>query len=368
MAAPVREIQGAVADAKGRWAGLNRRRASVRHLAEAWGLLNRSRGNQFAAAITYFSFLALFPLLLLAVSVLGFVLSSHPHALQSLLNHITAQVPGSFGTTLKTAIKDAIDARAGVGIVGLAGVLLTGLGWIANLRSAIDAIWQRPPRAQNFLKAKAFDLLVLAGLGVGVLVSVGLTVVGTSVTDQVVQWLDLGGVPGVHALVKVLGIAIALVGDVVIYGWLLVELPDVDVSRRVQLRGALLAAVAFEALKVLGSYTIAHTANSPTSGPFASVLAVLVWIQLVARSMLFACAWTSVLAADEARQAAAAVSHEVVRYEGARPAPSAPPVFDHDARTFGRGAIVGAAVAWVLTRSRLATRRDRRPTGWSQVQ
>ena len=139
----------------------------------AWALLGRNNGNQYAAAITYFSFLALFPLLLLAVAVTGFVLHAHPAAEQDLFAHITAKVPGSFGQTLKTALKTAIEQRTGVGLVGLFGVLLTGLGWIGNLRGAIDGVWGRAPAKQNFVMAKVSNLLVLAGLGVGILVSLG---------------------------------------------------------------------------------------------------------------------------------------------------------------------------------------------------
>jgi membrane protein len=359
MAAPVKQIEGAVAEAKGRWARLKKRFPAVRHLAEAWSLLNRSRGNQFAAAITYFSFLALFPLLLLGVAVLGFVLHSHPDLLRSLLNKITEQLPGQFGSTLKASVKSAIDARAGIGIVGLAGILLTGLGWIANLRSAIDAIWMRPPVQRNWFKGKVSDLLVLVGLGLGIVLSVGLTVVGTAVTDQVLTALGWDDLPGMTLAVKVLGVLLALAGDVVIYGWLMVRLPDVDVSKRIELRGALLAAVSFEVLKIVGSYTIAHTADSKTAGPFAGVLAVLVWIQLVARSLLFSCAWTAVLAAEEARERLGPVPQAIL-HEGARPQGGGAALFDQEARTFGRGAVVGAVVAWVLTRSRLTRDRSRR--------
>ena len=59
------------------------RRQSVRHLVAAWKRMSATNGNQYAAAITYFSFLALFPLLLLAVSIAGFVLHSHPAAQQT---------------------------------------------------------------------------------------------------------------------------------------------------------------------------------------------------------------------------------------------------------------------------------------------
>jgi membrane protein len=330
------------------WAALRERRPSTRHLAQAWSRMQEHNGNQFAAAITYFSFLALFPLLLLGIAVTGFVLHSHPAAQQSLFDHITEQVPGSFGKTLSTSIKAAIDARTSVGIVGLVGVLLTGLGWIGNLRAAIDAVWARKPDKRNFVVAKVMNLLVLAGLGVGIVISLGLTVVGTAFTDEILRALSLDHVAGIHYLVKVFGLLIAVVGDFVIFSWLLVRLPGADVPARVALKGALFAAVGFEVLKIAGTFTIAKTAGSPTAGPFAGLLAILIWIQLVARFMLFCAAWMAVLT-DE--QAAPAPVTEPIAVEMAHEREESEPMNAAalGVTLVGAGALVGAAAATVLT-------------------
>ncbi len=359
------ESAGAVAGAKqratGKWAALQRRYTWLRHVLSAWELLGRNNGNQYAAAITYFSFLALFPLLLLAVSVTGFVLHAHPAAQQDLFAHITDKAPGGFGDTLKSSLQTAIDKRAGVGVIGLAGVLLTGLGWIGNLREAIDGVWGRRPAKQNFVMSKVTNLLVLAGLGLGIVVSLALTVVGTSLTHQILVALSLDKLPGFTLLLKVLGIAVAVAGDMIIFWWLLVKLPQADVEKKVALKGALLAAVGFEILKIVGTYTIAKTAGSPTAGPFAGIIAVLIWIQLVARWMLFSCAW--IATANSARRAA----NRVLIIE--------PPAMADDARRgdaeqsavrpatvgatlVGAGAVAGAVATWAATRPRAGSRYD----------
>ena len=170
--------------------------AWLQHVIDAWNLLQRNHGNQYAGAITYFSFLALFPLLLLAVAVTGFVLRANPGAEASLFAHITAQVPGPFGQTLKDAITSAIDARTGLGVIGLVGVLLTGLGWISNLREAIDAVWGVARRKRNVVTEKLANLLVLGGLGLGAVASLAVTAVGTSLTDQILTAIGLDDVPG----------------------------------------------------------------------------------------------------------------------------------------------------------------------------
>ncbi|MEO6885722.1 MAG: YhjD/YihY/BrkB family envelope integrity protein [Jatrophihabitantaceae bacterium] len=340
-----------------RWAALKDRRPSVGHIVQAWGRMQANNGNQYAAAITYFSFLALFPLLLLGVAITGFVLSAHPVAQQSMFTHITANVPGTLGTTLSTSIKTAIKARTGVGLVGLAGVLLTGLGWIGNLRAAVEAMWGRLAVKRNFFVGKAMNLLVLAGLGGGLVASLGLTVAGTALTDQILRWLSLDEVWGAHALVQVLGLLLAIVGDVIIFNWLLVRLPGVDVPRRIGLRGAVFAAVGFEVLKVVGTYTIAKTAGSPTAGPFAGVVAVLIWIQLVARLMLFCAAWMAVLTHERAAAVAAPDEREPEQpVEQQNPAEPAMNPAALGVTLVGAGAVAGAAATWALTRSHQSPR------------
>ena len=320
----------------------------LRHVLDAWGLLNRNNGNQYAAAITYFSFLALFPLLLLAVSVTGFVLHSHPSMEQDFFNSLTRKVPGEFGNTLKTSLQTAIDRRAGVGVVGVLGVALAGGAWIGNLRAAVDGVWGRPPAKRNFVVARVINIGVLGGLGIGLLVSLALTAIGTSLTDQILSAVGLGDLPGAHAVLKVLGIAIAAAADSVMFWWVLVRLPQAAVPTRIAVKGAILASVGFEVLKIVGTFTIAHTAHSPTAGPFAGLLAVLIWIQLVARYMLFACAWMATLLADHngaerARASAEPPPAAVEQVDGPSPAAVG-------ATLVGAGAIAGAAATWALRR------------------
>lgn len=348
-------IKNAVA---GAWGRLKSRRPSVDHTARAWRRLQDTNGSQYAGAITYFSFLALFPLILLGVAIAGFVLHSHPDTLQELLDNVTSNVPGELGDTLKASIKTAIDARAGVGIVGLVGVALTGLGWIGNLRAAVEAVWQVRPQAPNFVIAKLKNLFVLAGLGLGLILSMALTAIGTSLTDQILSALSWNDLPGAHALVKVLGVLLAIGGDLIIFSWLLVRLPGVSVPPRVVFKGALLAAVGFEVLKIVGTYTIAHTANSPTAGPFAGVVAVLIWIQLVARFMLFCAAWMAVLTGERA-QLVPVTSVAVgpgVAGSGVDDVPPAVSPAAVGVALVGVGAVAGAAAAtWALARTHRPT-------------
>ena len=126
---------------------------------------------------------------------------------------------------------------------------------------------------------------------------------------------------------------------------------------RIAVKGALLASVGFEVLKIVGTYTIAHTANSPTAGPFAGIIAVLIWIQLVARFMLFACAWTATLTAEHVAATAGPVEPEeadpTTTGRGSAITPATVGV-----TLVGVGAVAGAAATLTATRGRWRPRRS----------
>ncbi len=343
-------------EAVGRWAALQKRYVWIRHVVDAYGLLTRNNGNQYAAAITYFSFLALFPLLLLAVSIVGFVLFNDPGLQRSLFAHVTDAIPGSFGQTLKESIQKSIDNRTSVGVVGLVGVLLSGLGWIGNLRQALDAVWGRKPPKKNFLMSRVSNLVVLLGLGAGIVVSLALTIVGTSLTKQIVSTVGLDSLPGSTIALKVVGIAVAAAADIVIFWWLLVKIPEAQVERAVAFKGALMASVGFEILKIVGTYTIAHASQSKTAGPFASILAVLIWIQLVSRFLLFCCAWIATVTAEgRTANSIPVIEPEAMTRQAAGEAPAVTPA-TVGATLVGAGAVAGALGFWAATRPKPAAK------------
>jgi membrane protein len=282
-----------------------RNRPGIAHILRGYAHYKDHRGDHLAAAITYFSFLALFPLILLGISVTGFVLSADRALRDRLTASIASNAGGALGDTLNQIVNTAISNRGGVGAIGLVGVLLAGLGWIGNLRAAIDAVWGVKSAKRSFVTAKLADALVLAGLGLAVVVSVALTAGGTAATGTVLRWIGAERVAGISVLARLIGLGVAVLGDFVVLGWLIVRLPHVEVSRRVTVRTALVAAVGFEVLKLVGTVYIARAAKSTTYGPLASVVGVLIWMDLVSRYLMYCVAWSATAdpATSEARAA-----------------------------------------------------------------
>jgi membrane protein len=269
------------------------RRPWLDHLIRAYQQYKGANGDHVAAAITYFSFLAIFPLVLLGASVAGFVLANNADLQRRLQEVISDNVPGSLGSTMSDAVRSVIEHRGSIGVIALLGVAYAGLGWVGNLRTGVQMVWACEVKKENFVKAKLEDLLVLVGLGLGIVLSLALTSGVTSAIHALLEALHIDGITGMGTLVGGLAIVLALVADTLLFMWLFTRLPRRPVRYRTVLRGAMVAAVGYEILKVVGTTYIANVTSNPTYGAFAGAVGLLVWIDLVSRFLLLAAAWTA---------------------------------------------------------------------------
>jgi membrane protein len=267
------------------------------HLARAGGRYNRMDGDLMAAGVTYFAFLSLFPVLLLAASVAGFVLAGDTLLRSELIRAIREAVPGETGNFLVTQVTDAIQTSGVTGVIGALLFVYAGLRTMDKLRIGVRRTWTGRPVEADFLKDNVRDVLSFVALAVVGLLSIALTGAATTATAWVLRAVDLDHVPGIFLLTTVVGIVLALLGDTAIFLWLLKVVTHTRVSVRSILPGALFGAVGFEMLKVLGSLYLTVISGSVTASTFGGAVGILVWINLVSRYALFTTAWTAFLPA-----------------------------------------------------------------------
>ena len=150
--------------------------AWVDHLVRAGERYTETHGTHYAAAITYFSVLALVPLLMVAFASVALVLLSNPALLAQLKAEIGKALPAGLAQTLSPVIDQAITSATTVGAIGLLFALVTGLGWMTNFRDALSVQWgqgRHPPT--SYLRRLGSDLASLIGLDLAIVVSFGLT-------------------------------------------------------------------------------------------------------------------------------------------------------------------------------------------------
>ena len=123
------------------------------------------RASNLAALIAYYAFFSLFPLLLVFVSVLGFVLQDDPSLQQDMLDSALARIP-VVGAQLRDDVEPLTGSTSAL-VIGLAGALWAGLGVTLALGRAFEEIWDVPRFEQRgALRARVRGLFVLAVLGV----------------------------------------------------------------------------------------------------------------------------------------------------------------------------------------------------------
>jgi len=256
---------------------------------------NKSKGDFYAAGITYFTIFALFPLLMVGFAAGGFVLASRPELLASIEANIKGAVSGDLGQQLIDLMDSAIASRTSVGIIGLATAAWAGLGWMANLREALSQMWghQRgePP---GFVRTKLSDLLALLSAFGAIVVTVALSALGNgSVMRTVIGWIGIPDFPALGMLLRVASIVVALAISWLLFTWIIARLPRESVSLRSAARAGLLAAVAFEIFKQVASIYLKSVLTGPAGATFGPVLGLMVFAYITARLILFATAWAA---------------------------------------------------------------------------
>jgi len=265
------------------------------HAMRAQERYQNSKGDFYAAGITYFTIFALFPLLMVGFAVGGFVLAGNPDLLAEIAAQIKSKVSGDLGDQLIGLMDSAIRSRTSVGIIGLATAASAGLGWMANLREALSQMWglmrQEPP---GFLRTKLSDLVAIVGFFVAIVVTIAMTAIGSSdLMRHVLEWLGLENVPGVDLGLRLASLLVSIVISWLLFVWVIARLPREKVTFRSAMRAALMAAVAFEIFKQVGSIYLRSVVTGPAGATFGPVLGLMVFAYITSRLILFATAWAA---------------------------------------------------------------------------
>lgn len=223
-------------------------------------------GGYLASAVTLAAFTSIFPLLLVAVAVVGFV---------SLNSNLPSEVIGRLGLTgeaadaVTSAIATARKSRRGALGFGTIGLLWSGLGMIAALQYAFDNVWQVKGRG---LKDKLGGIIWLLGSVVIFSVSFGLTA-----ALNILPWL------------APISIALGLAVNFALWLWTMRVLLNVEVPWRSLVPGAVLGAIGLEVLKLVGSIYVPRvvSASSALYGSIGVVFAILAWLFFFGRLTVY---------------------------------------------------------------------------------
>ncbi len=235
-----------------------------------WKKFGDDQAGNLAALVAYYAFASLFPLLLVAYTVLDLVSKASP----------------SVASRLESALKDypvigdlggQTLNRAGLALV--VGILLTlyaSLGVANAIQNAMNTAWTVPKyQRPGFPKNQLRSLGIIAIIGPGEIITIALSTIASGAGH-------LGGAGG-----KAAAIVISLLLNVGLF-WLAFRMAtSKDVRGRDLRLGAILAAIAWQILQLALSSGLVHLHSRSAYGTFGTVLAILTWVYLQAQITLY---------------------------------------------------------------------------------
>lgn len=265
----------------------------VLRVQERFGEVN---GTALANGIALQAFLSIFPLLIVAISVVGFIADDDVTFAADVIDSLG--LTGDAAENLDEAITNAKDSKGAAGVVGLAGLLYSGLAVVAAIQRSVDLSWQTMGKGlKDKLKA------------IGWLLGAVVIFIGSFALSVLINFLPAFFAP----LSIIAGVAV----NVALFLWTFSALGRLPIGWRARLPGAVLCAVGFEALKLIGSLYIPRlVANSSALyGSLGIVVAIIAWLAFFGRLLVYGSVVNVIRYED--RHGTITVPIQVPRVEGA---------------------------------------------------
>lgn len=278
------------------------RQPLVAHLLRAVERFGARLGNQFAAAITYFSLLAVVPIAMFGFAILGWTIEVlRPDLLGTITDAVAKQLQSASGAEkVVNAVVDTLKNWRGVGIVALLSVAYAGAGWVGNLRQAVNAMSGdrfRVVTPKGGLLGMALmvlrNLAVLLGLLVLGALTVVVSLVATGAKDVVLGWFGLRESVGASVMTTVVGLAVSFLAGWLLFMFLYWALLHPRPAPRAAARGAIFGSVGLAALQYLTGVLNGVFAGNKAAAIFGPAIVTILALNLFSTLAMLGAAWTA---------------------------------------------------------------------------
>jgi len=244
------------------------------------------RSSNAAALIAYYGFLTLFPALLLATTVLGFVLDNNPALRADIVDTAIAQIP-IIGREVLLETGGLSGSTLAI-VLGALGALWGATRAFVALQDALDNIWEVPLDDRH-------NLVIRRLHGIVGLLTIAAGQVATVILTSIASYAEIGLVSQSLVALSALVVNTAMIGTMFRY------LTAAQATWQMVRVGAVAAGIGFTLLQLAGTTIVARLLSGAQGvyGTFASVLAVTAWISLHAAIALFAAEVNTVLTEDQ---------------------------------------------------------------------
>ncbi|HEX4983843.1 MAG TPA: YihY/virulence factor BrkB family protein [Ilumatobacteraceae bacterium] len=253
---------------------VRRRSGAVDVAVETLDCFRRHQTGRNAAVLAYWGFLSVFPLLLAATTILGFVLEGNEGLRDDIVDSALGQIP-VVGSTIKANAGD-LEGNTWALVLGLTTALWASMKAFIGVQAAFDDVWEVDIDARSNAAVKRLRALI--GL-----VAIGLAQVATVVLS------GIAGASELAAISKVLIVAGALIVNVAVVATVFRFLTAASITWTMVWPGAVFSGVLFTALQLVGTIVVSRMIADAGEiyGTFASMLALMSWFSLHALISLY---------------------------------------------------------------------------------
>jgi membrane protein len=251
-----------------------------------------------AGALAFFTALALAPLLVLIIWVLGLIWGDASE-------QVAGQVQGTIGSqsaeVVRTLIRQGSQTSGGwlARIIGLVTLLVAATGVFAQLQYSLNRIWNVQPRpdegVRDWLRRRVVSLGMILAIAFVLLVSL---VVSAFISAVIRHW----GATSETILWQAIDLAASLGVYVLLFAATFVVLPDVKIGWKDVLLGSLITAVLFAIGKFAIGLYLGRSGTTSVYGAAGSFVVMLLWLYYSALILFFGAELTKVYVESRGRR------------------------------------------------------------------
>ncbi|MGA5301522.1 YihY/virulence factor BrkB family protein [Nucisporomicrobium flavum] len=272
-------IDRAYAAVEARIMALRHRSRYFDHFCRAALRYDEVLGGRLAAAIAYYGFFAVFALALIGYSVFGVLIDNNVRLFEIVQDFLDENLPF-------LDVAAILDSGRTVGIVGIVGLVFTGIGWVEAIRSSQRLIWRLNEQPGYIGIRQAVDLLVLLGILLLLIISVG-AVYGL---ESLLDWISDGRA---NLLLSIISTVLTIAINMLLAAALLAAVPRLRMTARRMAPPVLQVGIGIYLLNTVGKSFVGLIQRNPAYGLVASAVGLLVYLYVFNQILLFGAAWAA---------------------------------------------------------------------------
>ncbi len=257
---------------------------------------NEDNVAHLAAALAYYTFFSLVPLLIIATAIAGSVYGQEA-ARGELVSQIAFYVGYDSANLIQTILKNTNAATSSwvATIAGILFVIYGATGVFSELKNSLNLIWNAPALDSRNWRALAlnrlFALFMVLGCGFLLLLSLLISTALTAMSNWINYWW-----PGMAGVSQIINFLISFGLTILVFGLIYQFLPDVRVAWRDVWSGAVATALIFSIGRYLISVYLSYSTIGSTYGAAGSLAVLLLWIYYSAQLFFLGAEFTQVYA------------------------------------------------------------------------